>query len=208
MKVLALELSSPRGSIAWREGETDSFSTVFPNDRKHSGAFFEQLQSCLARFGKADRIVVGLGPGSYAGTRIAIATALGLQAAAQAELIGLPSLCAMQTEAGEYVVIGDARRQFFFFARVLRRRCVDGPSLFTREALLDRLATIKFPIYATEPLTDIPAAVVTYPSAFVLAQIGARHPDGTNHEPLQPIYLREPHITAPRLKVQSFSARK
>ena len=101
MKVLGLELSSARGSIAWLENETELFVQEFANDRKHSGLFFESLQGSIARFGKADRIVVGLGPGSYAGTRIAIATAIGLQTATGAELIGLPSICAMPTDAAE-----------------------------------------------------------------------------------------------------------
>ena len=135
MKILALELSSGQGSIAWVEDDRDLFVSEFANDRKHSGLFFENLQRSIAQFGKADRIVVGLGPGSYAGTRIAIATAMGLQAATCAELIGLPSLCAMPTEETEYAVIGDARRQSFFFARVLGRCCVEGPVLCTQEEL-------------------------------------------------------------------------
>jgi tRNA A37 threonylcarbamoyladenosine modification protein TsaB len=81
MKILALELSSSIGSIAWIDDAADPFSTTFANDRKHSGLFFENLERCLLRFGNPELIVVGLGPGSYAGTRIAIATAIGLEAA-------------------------------------------------------------------------------------------------------------------------------
>src|SRR4051812_22672270 len=135
MKILALELSSAQGSIAWQETGAEPFSRSFPNDRKHSGLFFENLQGCLKRFGNPDRIAVGSGPGSYAGSRIAIATATGLAAINHSELIGVPSPCAMETEAKQYVVIGDARRGSFYFAQVRERLCMDGPHLCTEGEL-------------------------------------------------------------------------
>src|SRR5436190_23332430 len=46
MKILALELSSGQGSIAWLEDGRDNFVRTFANDRKHSGLFFENLQLC------------------------------------------------------------------------------------------------------------------------------------------------------------------
>src|SRR5437667_10229867 len=78
MKILALELSSASGSIALRNADTEEFFREWPNDRKNSGPFFEYLAEMQKQFGKPDTIVVGLGPGSYAGTRIAISAAIGL----------------------------------------------------------------------------------------------------------------------------------
>ena len=43
MKTLALELSTSRGSLAWLDGEIE-FTREWPNDRKNSAAFFENLQ--------------------------------------------------------------------------------------------------------------------------------------------------------------------
>src|SRR5689334_4725154 len=100
MKILALELSTARGSLAFIHGVsrsdaagTDSLN--WPNNRKDSGPFFENVQRAIRQFGLPERIIVGLGPGSYAGVRIAISTGIGLQAAAGAELVGYPSVCAM-----------------------------------------------------------------------------------------------------------------
>jgi tRNA A37 threonylcarbamoyladenosine modification protein TsaB len=160
--------------------------------------FFENLRNCLEKFGNPDRIVVGLGPGSYAGTRIAIAAALGLQAASGAELNGLPSLCAMPTEATDYAVVGDARRESFFFALVADRRCIDGPLLCTREELTTRLDRLALPILSAEPLLHFPGVLLMHPSAFVLAQLG-RSASADDATPLEPIYLREPHITQPKV---------
>src|SRR5258708_7312633 len=139
MKILALELSSARGSLALlNDTEIDLFRE-WPNDRKNSGPFFESLAEVQNQFGKADTIIVGLGPGSYAGTRIAISAAIGLQAASPARLIGSPSICALECDAPEYCVIGDARRQTFFFACVRGNELVDGPTLMTEAELREKL---------------------------------------------------------------------
>ena len=81
MKTFALEMSTAKGSIALRDEGALLFDVSFAADRKHSGAFFENVQLCLERFGQPQKIVVGTGPGSYAGVRIAIATGLGLRSA-------------------------------------------------------------------------------------------------------------------------------
>src|SRR5439155_11119666 len=125
MKILALELSSAQGNIALVDHKTD-FSREWPNDRKNSGPFFEHLREVQKQFGKPDTIIVGLGPGSYAGTRIAISAAIGLQAASNSELIGFSSICAIECDAPEYCVIGDARRQTFFFAQICENDLIEG----------------------------------------------------------------------------------
>jgi tRNA threonylcarbamoyladenosine biosynthesis protein TsaB len=198
MKILALELSSGKGSIALLDGAETRFHAEFANDRKHSGLFFENLERCMAQFDKPDRIVVGLGPGSYAGTRIAIATAIGLQAITNAELIGLPSFCALPTSESDYAVIGDARRHSFWLAQVSARRCIIPPTLLTEEELRDRLEGIDVPLFSSESLSAFPLAILSYPSALVLAEIAATQPADMTRPPLEPIYLREPHITQPK----------
>src|SRR6266478_6302886 len=139
MKILALELSSAQGSIALLDNDKIEFSREWPNDRKNSGPFFEHLVEVQKQFGKAGTVIVGLGPGSYAGTRIAISAAIGLQAASCARLIGCPSICAIECDAPEYCVIGDARRQTFFFARVADNDLVEGPTLMTEAELRAKL---------------------------------------------------------------------
>jgi len=194
MKILALELSSGEGSIAWIDAGQDLLVRSFANDRKHSGLFFQNLKACLEQFGNPGRIVVGLGPGSYAGTRIAISTAIGLQAATGAELLGLPSPCGMPTAALAYAVIGDARRESFFFAEVCERRCVEGPKLFTQAELAEQLKGMSSPIFSAESLVAFPQAAIAHPSALILARIATESADLVR-APLEPIYLREPHIT-------------
>ncbi len=198
MKILALELSTTRGSLAWLNDAVDPVVLEWPNDRKNSSAFFENLARVREQFGLPDTIIVGLGPGSYAGTRIAISAAIGLQAASKARLLGLPSICAI--ENADYCVIGDARRQSFFFARIRKQELVEGPSLFSQADLRSRLDALQddVPIFCFDSLPQFPLAVIGYPSAELLARL--THDSNRNFKlpPLEPIYLREPHITLPK----------
>ena len=201
MKILALELSSSRGSVAWMAERQQAVAATFANDRKHSGLFFESLHRFSQQFGRPDAIVVGVGPGSYAGTRIAIAAAIGLQSAYDNLLLGLPSICAIETEADEYCVVGDARRQSFFFATVKGRQLVGEIALCGEAELRQKLNRTRrdLPIYSAEVLPQFNEATVRPPSAVVLAQIirdGAAVPA---ERPLEPIYLRDPHITEPKI---------
>src|SRR5436189_4020628 len=134
MKILALELSTARGSLAWLDGNFKN-AGEWPNDRKNSAAFFQNLEAVTKKFGSPEIIIVGLGPGSYAGTRIAISAAIGLQLSSKARLIGFPSICAIQCDARQYCAIGDARRKSFFFSCIRGHELVEGPTLFSQSEL-------------------------------------------------------------------------
>src|SRR5256714_793778 len=140
MKILALELSTARGSLAWLDNHDLRLAREWPNDRKNSGALFENLDAVTKKFGAPGTIIVGLGPGSYAGTRIAISAAIGLEVSSGARLIGYPSVCAMESE--EYCAIGDARRKSFFFAHVRANELLEGPTLFAEAELKHKLDTL------------------------------------------------------------------
>ena len=199
MKILALELSTSRGSLAWQDGEIE-FTREWPNDRKNSAAFFESLQAVRGKFGAPETIVVGLGPGSYAGTRIAISAAIGIQLSCGARLIGYPSICAIQCDAQEYCAIGDARRKSFFFARILENEVIEGPMLFSEAELKAKLESIDSatPVFSSELLPQFQRPVVSFPTALILARLAKEPRRRFCLPPLEPFYLREPHITMPK----------
>jgi len=195
MNVLALELSSPVGSVAFSGGGDGPAFRTFPADRKDSGFFFENLRAIYEAGGPPDLIVVGLGPGSYAGVRIAIATAAGLRIASGARLLGLPSICAIDQD--EYIFVGDARRNSFVFAHVVGGRCAEGPTLATEEEIHAKLGQRReLPVIAAEPLAQFENVKVEHPSALRLVELAAEL-TGDTAETLEPIYLREPYITTP-----------
>jgi tRNA threonylcarbamoyladenosine biosynthesis protein TsaB len=204
MRILALELSTARGSLAWLDGEIED-GYEWPNDRKNSSTFFENLNATTKKFGGPDTIIVGLGPGSYAGTRIAISAAIGLQLSSGARLTGLPSICAIQCDAREYCAIGDARRKSFFVARIRGHELVEGPTLFSQSELQAKLESVEpaIPIFSSESLPHFERAVVRYPSALVLARLARESHRSFSLPPLEPIYLRDPHITIPKLTIEA-----
>lgn len=200
MKTMAFELSSRQGSIAMIEEDTVLFDQTFANDRKHSGLFFENLRLCRQQFGAPDAIVAGLGPGSYAGVRIAIATAVGLRTAVRATLCGLPSICALEVEAREYCVIGDARRQSFFLARVRDGKVIQGPDLHSAAELEAMIRDSSVPIYSFEALPQFPQSLPAFPAARKLAKLAREHTgEIEDTRTLEPIYLYAPHITVPKI---------
>ena len=199
MKILALELSTARGSLAWLDGNLKN-AREWPNDRKNSAAFFQNLEAVTRKSPSPEIIIVGLGPGSYAGTRIAISAAIGLQLSSDARLIGLPSICAMECDTREYCMIGDARRKSFFFARVRDRALAETPTLYSEAEMKKKLdkteSTIS--IFCSESLLQFQRVVIRYPSAVVLGRVAQQAGRGFFLPPLEPIYLREPYITMPK----------
>jgi tRNA threonylcarbamoyl adenosine modification protein YeaZ len=200
MKILALELSTARGSLAWLDEDIIDFTRDWPNDRKNSSLFFENLDAVRKKFGPPDKIIVGLGPGSYAGTRIAISAAIGLQISSGAHLMGYPSISAMECNTDEYCVIGDARRKSFFFACIRMNNLVEGPTLLPESELKLKLETIRIemPVFTSDSLPQFERAVFRFPSALLLAKFAREPHRSFSLPPLEPIYLREPHVTMPK----------
>ncbi|EDY18652.1 peptidase M22 glycoprotease [Chthoniobacter flavus Ellin428] len=199
MITLAIDTSTPHGSVALLADDALLFDEHFIGDRSHSASLFVALEKVRAQTDRVDQIAIGLGPGSYAGVRIAIAAALGLRLALDAKLAGIPSVAALETDAPTYIVIGDARRDSFYFSRIENGVCVEGPLLATEEELKQRLGSCAaLPIFATEAVLPFPAAQIALPSAALLARLAAANRGIIATENLEPIYLREPHITQPK----------
>jgi tRNA A37 threonylcarbamoyladenosine modification protein TsaB len=123
-----------------------------------------------------------------------------MQLSCSAELIGYASICAMACDAEEYVVIGDARRKSFFFARVLKNNLIEGPTLFSELELATKLEALdsELPICSSELLPQFRQSMIRFPSSVILAGLAQHSARSFCLPPLEPIYLREPHITIPK----------
>ncbi len=209
--LLAIETSTSQGSVALLETTQPAsprilFSEDFAAGRSHSSQLFAVLERALDAVPEGDdlhEISVGLGPGSYAGVRIAISAATGLALARDARLTGLPSIVAL--DEGDYIAIGDARRETFYFAVVRGGECVAGPSLVSAADLPGRIdAAGGLPIFAAElsPSFEglgLAASVeLRHPCAQRLARLAVAGKAVIARDLLEPIYLRDPHITQPK----------
>jgi tRNA threonylcarbamoyl adenosine modification protein YeaZ len=98
MRVLAIETASEACSIALLEG-----GEVVAHDhrvlgRGHAEALVPMI-GALPDKGRAARILVSLGPGSFTGVRIGLATARALGFAWRAEVLGYPTLALIAAQA-------------------------------------------------------------------------------------------------------------
>lgn len=194
--ILALESSSDFASLAlWRDAQLVG-SREFTSKRSLSADLFPALERLLGGSEPVDRIVVGLGPGSYAGVRISIAAALGLQSVWGCELVGIPSVAAMGEPGERYQVIGDARRGTWYYSQVEAGECKVGPVLLASfEELSVALASGLGEVRSSEMLPTAMGSTFCPPRAAILADLAAKNLGIVQCGELEPLYLREPHIT-------------
>lgn len=210
--ILAIETSTPdaglavfdtaRGEVVWQR--------EFTSDRAHNAAIFAPLDEALENYA-VDAVVVGTGPGSYSGVRVGIAVANGVSLARGVPCFGLPSLAALPAEegAGDYRVIGDARRGEFFIVEVCGRELQGDAQMMTAEDLAKRLEDGDggLRIYTMEEsvVGRFDGAELLRPSAGELARLAAGLSEKQRGDlaelALEPVYLRAPHITMPKRKI-------
>lgn len=120
---LALETSSRLGGVAVGRGDVLLAESLLSVRATHSETVLPEvdrlLERCGLRPGDFDEVVVGAGPGSFTGVRIAAALAKGLCAATGARLRAFTSLAAVAAgsgQVGRVCVLVDARRDELYAA--------------------------------------------------------------------------------------------
>ena len=210
---LILETSTPRGSVALACAGTGALleERVFESDRNHNAHMFGPLEEMLAGdvAGRIARVLVGAGPGSYSGTRVGIAVAQGIAIARGCPAIAIPSVVAVANPAPHALAIGDARRGHGWWVRI------DGRRMETPAPELGDYAALEAAVCAAE---DQGRRVFSFedPKAFGFSgsihretphaaalwrawcEASAEQRDVWEAAPPQPVYLKPPHITAPK----------
>ncbi len=145
--------------------------------------------------GKIDRILVGIGPGSFAGIRSALAYAQGYAIGSGCEVVGLPSPCACATD-GRIAVVGDARRGLFWIA-LLEEATLVKPVFQVTQADLGTAIPADMPVVTPDAkriegvLKEVFGAVYQgeqLPTAEGLHRFALRNSAALIKEPL-PLYL-------------------
>jgi tRNA threonylcarbamoyl adenosine modification protein YeaZ len=202
--LLALDLSTAHGSIAVVRGDDVLFRSTFQSERSHNAQVFAPLREALAAAGnELTGIVIGNGPGSYTGVRIAIAAAQGIALSRNIWCVGWSSLTAPDLDApASYNIIGDARRQSFYLARVENGRLLPDLEIVSAEIARERIADceigytfdpkcpLDLPVHSAKPDAAKLAKIVQALPADELAALIA--------QPLIPHYLAEAFITLPQ----------
>ena len=116
--ILAFDTSSAVGSVAVGRGGIVLAQQELEQQRKHASALIPAISTVLSEAGidksELDGIVVGEGPGSFTGGRVAAATAKGMAHALEVPLWPVSSLAAIALSVrgfGIRYVLFDARKQ-------------------------------------------------------------------------------------------------
>lgn len=198
MKILALETSSARAGMAVSENGRLVIVRPFEAPRGRGAEIFTVLEECREIWRGADRLAVGIGPGSYNGLRVACALAGSFQLALGLELVAAPSPCLLGVTDDHYFATGDARGGRVYWAEVRDRRLQGEITLLDHGQLADRLAGAgTAPVYRVGSLPAAGHLPEASPDPAVLAQLAATLPPADPGH-LEPLYLKPPHITTPR----------
>jgi len=200
MNLLAIDRSTDTQSVALaRDGKV--VGKVFSGTDARSGDWPLKVRDFLAAQGVApaevDQILVGRGPGSFAGIRAALGFAQGLALPGGKTVTGLPSTIALAREGARTAVVGDARRDRFWVVLYDGFDTTKDFTLVTKEELAsavpEHYAVVTPDGARIEPLLQ---AVFAHhykgplvPLAARLAEIALARPDLPRPEPL-PIYLQ------------------
>ena len=198
MNVLAIETSVPEASLCLSVNGDTVFSTSWHAERNHDAHLFPALQQALNALPdseKLDYLLVGAGPGSYGGVRVALAAGVGITTVTGARLVAVESWA--QLAEGEACVVADARRGGW----TVRRPGGDIEVLSTEELL-----ALRNPIFTVEAAGTLPARGIDQvqrealvPSAEGLIRtwmaLDNTQRRSLQEKPAEPIYVRPPHIT-------------
>ena len=171
-KVLAIDTSTSRTSVAIIDGETIVFSGYKDGATAHGPSLPALVQEALA-ISDVNEVVVGMGPGPFTGLRVGIAFAQSFALARDLPVRGVCSLDAIAAQINEkdFIVTVDARRKEVYWASYTDGVRVGEPA-------------VNFPI-------DVSGAPI-YADLFPEMQALVALPGNIT----EPIYLRRPDAVA------------
>ena len=125
MKILAVDTATKSCSVAVIDGDSLLAESTSVNDQTHSRHLLNIIDNVLGMAGlkisQLDGFAVSIGPGSFTGLRIGIASVKGLAFSLTKPVVGVSSLetLAFQCRQNPYLIcpVLDARKQEVYFCR-------------------------------------------------------------------------------------------
>jgi tRNA threonylcarbamoyladenosine biosynthesis protein TsaB len=205
MMILALEFSSARRSAAVLLANLRRDEVCEAIEAGAGGTHaFSLIEQALAGAGLAreqiEVIVVGLGPGSYTGIRVAISIAQGWQLARGTKLLGVSSADCLAAQAqaenifGRVNVVMDAQRNEFYLASYetsARGWKETRPLRIVSRAEMLAQANSSEIWVGPEVTRWLPKGKILFPSAVTAGRLASGRTDFVSGDKLAPIYLRE-----------------
>jgi tRNA threonylcarbamoyladenosine biosynthesis protein TsaB len=189
---LAFETSASVGSIALGNEKVVVQAIEFKGPQRHSASLFPALSRLGIPRLTLRRIVVGIGPGSFSGIRVALAAAQGIALAQNIPVVGISSAYSVAMQLKDVAHLGvfaDAKRREAFVTVFKNGELEKDTYLIPMDELEEHAKQFTLAVSA-EPLKGIPKRV--HPRARDLLQLPESLPGWITKQPLEPIYLREP----------------
>lgn len=222
MRVLALETSTGRGSVALMDDTGEIFESVLSESQRTAQSLIPAIDEALKRRDwlptSIQLVALTNGPGSFTGLRIAVTTAKTLAYFTHADLVALSTLDVLAEQlpeqVGEACPIMDAQRRQLFVAHCIRRpdgrwETVVPCHIVDRSELLSSLPAktlVTGPGLTRLDDTICPAErraepSLWYPRAATVVRLAAQlHREGRRDDPLglKPEYHRPSYAEEPR----------
>jgi tRNA threonylcarbamoyladenosine biosynthesis protein TsaB len=189
MILVAMDTSTDYAVLALLDRAGEIRVATTEAGRRHGRDLIPQLKSLLASAaiepGAIEAVAVGLGPGSYTGSRVGVTAAKTLAYATGSALIGLNSLHVIgrnaPADASRVWVIADAQRGELYVAE-LARPAPGAPLSAAAETHVETLsswtARLEPGSVVLGPALNAPRIRSAIPSAFLPSADGANHPRG------------------------------
>jgi tRNA threonylcarbamoyladenosine biosynthesis protein TsaB len=217
MRALGIDTSTHRAQVALWDGASCAAREASDDPRLHAERLIGLIDRAMSTAGwtksQIDLVACCVGPGSFTGVRVALATAKGIAFGLDKPIVGVGSLEAMasaaRATAGQIVVpLLDAKKGEVFWAAY--GRLIAGPDHLAAGAigtvleglprdvvLVGEISTSLAPRglrVLRSPETDLPDALEV--ARLGVAKYGQRGADDLHA--LEPVYVRPPDITMPK----------
>jgi tRNA threonylcarbamoyladenosine biosynthesis protein TsaB len=202
MTILALEFSSTQRSVALARGDRvlAEASEVGERGTNAFGLIEKVLAAASVKRDSVEILAVGLGPGSYAGIRVALSIAQGWQLATGVKLLGIGSVECLAAQAqaerifGRVNVVIDAQRGEFYLAAydIAAQGMNEAASLkIVTAAQIEACVQAGEILIGPEVAGRFSSGKTLFPQAATVARLAACRKEFSIGGELAPIYLRE-----------------
>nr|AFK79140.1 hypothetical protein ANASTE_01312 [uncultured bacterium F39-01] len=152
--ILSIETATLAGSISISSGQEILQSSTRPSKESHSNTLLADIEALLEsakiELDKIDLFAVAVGPGSFTGLRIGIATTKALAVTLNRPCVGIPTLNACARSAGKSDATvallpagrGEVFAQLFRVTDDLKVIPLDAPSHISPEKMLEKYGSL------------------------------------------------------------------
>lgn len=204
MNIIAIECSHPKASLCLMRDGVIARTIEWETARNHDSYLFPGLEAILEELqdDEIDVILVGAGPGSYGGVRVAIAAASGISMVKGGKLAAIDSWAALAGDSK--LIISDAKRGGWTLRQLngaievhsleeMLQLQESGKQFYT----LETAETLESQGLHAEQYELVPAAqglIETW------SKMSAEEQQVICEQAASPIYVRPPHITKAKRK--------